>query len=105
MKTKSQVQKSWATLSEHKSAEHIVYNILRKKDPSLGFTAIKKPNKITSCNNDDWDGYNSAVRSIKQTLDKSRWSYNEENSKRFQQVFGITFTEEFITELLNLKMK
>lgn len=51
-------RKSWKKKDSHSAALHIIYNILRGKDPKSGFTAKSKNIQ----GNDPWYGYNQARR-------------------------------------------
>jgi hypothetical protein len=64
------VKQHWAQseVFQKSAAYHIIYNILRSLPLDRGFTPIQKPNKITSCSNDPWFGYNNAIRNISATL-------------------------------------
>lgn len=53
-----QARKSWKSKYAHNAALHIIYNILRGKDPKSGFVAKSKNIQ----GNDPWYGYNIARR-------------------------------------------
>lgn len=94
---------TWKLTTTHTAAEHIVYNVLRDKAASFGFTPITNKNKIVSSSNDEWDGFNQALNEVQRTFKKNAWGYSEEKVHSLEKVFGIEFTEELVSTILNLK--
>lgn len=57
------IKATWSNLESASAASHIVYNLLRSLPIDRGFVPFKSTNtnKISSHNNDPWNGFNQAL--------------------------------------------
>ena len=91
---------SWKSVREHSAAQHIMYNVLRGKPITTGFTPIREHNvnKICSSNNDKWNGFNIALSQLKVWFKPpySDWSAkrNAEAIATLESVLGIAITDD-----------
>lgn len=104
------VKKTWAK-GNHDASWHVVYNLLRSKDVSLGFS--KKNNNIQG--NDPWYAFNSALSlAISRSSLKNPYPNNEKfpssyirgeemlkaRKEFFKSVFGIDIPETLNENLM-----
>ena len=101
------VLNTWKQKKEHSAAEHIIYNVLRSKSPSFGFS-IKSKNIQ---GDDPWFGFNRALKEAQticntvnpwekykgtdhnSSYERGLSQINEKISK-FKNIFGIELTSE-----------
>lgn len=69
-----QMKATWASKQYHSAADHTIYNILRKKDPQLGFTPITNPRKINSNGDDPLFAFKKAKRAAYYSITLSLYS-------------------------------
>ena len=110
------VLSAWKQTKDHKSADHIIYNVLRGFDPKRGFSPITKASKLEN-GAQAWGGYGDALYTAKsmtrsyciptyQFRDEARkqvWIKQADGRlKELSAKFGIEFTTELLSKLQEL---
>ena len=104
MLTKEQyrnVVKSWKKVREHNVIEHVIYNVLRNKNPDLGFVAFSTQGGLQSHDQDPWYTYNMTISQV--TVQLSDNFYNvQKYIKKYSELFGVEFTSELREHIISV---
>lgn len=93
------VKKTWAESKYHSAGEHIIYNLLRSKVPTLGF--VERKSNIQGC--DSWFAFKTAKHDVIRAYFRHKMfarATQTESEAKFKQRFGIDMPEGFYELLI-----
>lgn len=91
---------NWKRKAEHTVEEHIVYNVLRGKDPELGFNALTNTGRLKLYLNDPWGAFNDAAKNIQYSFTQPSMIWLESaTANHYSTEFGINFSTELMAEI------
>lgn len=100
---KQTVKSNWNKEKQHNAELHVIYNILRGKDASAGFTPVKEnTNKARNNNGDLYNAFNRVVSGLRFSLSTAKKTGYQVH---YENAFGIEFSSELVEKLRNIDFK